>query len=50
MKNRVRTEMLETMLETAKGKTTKTKIMYSAFLSYSQLKDFDRNNLIGYLK
>jgi predicted transcriptional regulator len=40
MKNRDRTEMLATMLEVAKGKTTKTKIMYSAFLSYNQLKDY----------
>jgi predicted transcriptional regulator len=54
MKNRGRTEMLAAMLETAKGKTTKTKIMYSAFLSYSQLKDYldvlIENNLIEYLE
>ena len=31
MKNRGRTEMLATMLELAKGKVTKTKIMYIAF-------------------
>ncbi len=40
MKNRSRTEMLATMLEAAKGKATKTKIMYSAFLSYSQLNEY----------
>jgi predicted transcriptional regulator len=40
MKNRGRTELLAAMLEVAKGGTTKTKIMYSAFLSYSQLKDY----------
>ena len=45
--------MLATMLEVAKGKVTKTKIMYSAFLSYNQLKDYlyilIENNLIEYL-
>jgi predicted transcriptional regulator len=40
MKNRGRTEMLVAMLEVAKGKVTKTKIMYSAFLSYAQLKEY----------
>jgi predicted transcriptional regulator len=54
MKNRGRTEMLAAMLETAKGKATKTKIMYSAFLSYSQLKDYldilIENNLIEYIE
>jgi predicted transcriptional regulator len=42
------------MLEVAKGKATKTKIMYSAFLSYSQLKDYldilIENNLLEYLE
>ena len=46
--------MLAAMLERAKGGTTKTKIMYSAFLSYSQLKDYlnilIENNLIEYLE
>jgi predicted transcriptional regulator len=54
MKNRGRTEMLAAMLETAKGQATKTKIMYSAFLSYSQLKDYldilIENNLIEYIE
>ena len=54
MKNRGRTEMLATMLGAAKGKATKTKIMYSAFLSYSQLKDYldilIENNLLEYFE
>jgi predicted transcriptional regulator len=54
MKNRGRTELLATMLEAAKGKATKTKIMYSAFLSYGQLKDYltilIENNLIENLE
>jgi len=53
MKYRGRTEIVATMLEAAKGKATKTKIMYSAFLSYSQLKEhlsvLIENNLIEYL-
>ena len=53
MKNRGRTEMLAAMLEVAKGKVTKTKIMYIAFLSYNQLKEYIsiliENNLIEYL-
>ena len=54
MKNRGKTEMLATMLEVANGGTTKTKIMYSAFLYYSQLKDYldvlIENNLLEYLR
>jgi predicted transcriptional regulator len=53
MKNRGRTEMLAAMLEVAKGKVTKTKIMYIAFLSNVQLKEYlpilIENNLIEYL-
>ena len=53
MKNRGRTEMLAAILEVAKGKVTKTKIMYFAFLSYNQLKEYlsilIENNLIEYL-
>ena len=53
MKNRGRTEMLAAMLEVAKGKVTKTKIMYTAFLSYSQLNEYlsilIENNLLEYL-
>ena len=40
MKNRGRTEIVATMLEAANGRATKTKIMYSAFLSYNQLKEY----------
>ena len=53
MKNRGRTEMLAAILEVAKGKVTKTKIMYKAFLSYNQLKEcismLIENNLLEYL-
>ena len=45
--------MLAAILEVAKGKVTKTKIMYFAFLSYNQLKEYlsilIENNLIEYL-
>ena len=45
--------MLAAMLEVAKGKVTKTKIMYISFLSYVQLKEYlsilIENNLIEYL-
>jgi predicted transcriptional regulator len=54
MKYRGRTEMLATMLEAAKEKATKTKIMYSAFLSYAQLKEYlsvlIENNLLEYIE
>ena len=46
--------MLAAMLEVAKGKVTKTKIMYIAFLSFGQLKEYlsilIENNLIEYLE
>lgn len=54
MKNRGRTEIVATMLEAANGRATKTKIMYSAFLSYNQLKDYlsilIENSLIEYIE
>ncbi len=54
MKNRDRTEILATMLEAVNGKATKTKIMYSTFLSYNQLQDYltilIENNLIENLE
>ena len=54
MKNRSRTEIVGMMLEAANGRATKTKIMYSAFLSYNQLKDYlsvmIENNLIECLE
>ena len=53
MKNRSRTEIVSNILEAANGGVTKTKIMYKAFLSYNQLKEFIsnliENNLIEYL-
>lgn len=53
MKNSGRTGMLAAMLEVAKGKVNKTKIMYQAFLSYGRLKEYlfvlVENNLIEYL-
>jgi len=54
MKYRSRTEIVATMLEAANGKATKTKIMYVAFLSYQQLKEYlsvlIENNLIEYIE
>jgi len=52
MKYRSRTEIVGNILEAANGGTTKTKIMYKAFLSYGQLKEYlsvlIENNLIEY--
>ena len=53
MKYRSRTEIVGNILEAANGRATKTKIMYKAFLSYAQLKEYlsvlIENNLIEYL-
>ena len=53
MGNRSRTEIVATILEAANGGETKTKIMYFAFLSYGQLKEYlsilIESNLIEYL-
>jgi predicted transcriptional regulator len=53
MKYRSRTEIVAMILEAANGGATKTKIMYKAFLSYAQLKEYlsvlAENNLIEYL-
>jgi predicted transcriptional regulator len=54
MGNRSRTEMVAMILDAAnKGGETKTKIMYFAFLSYNQVKEYlsvlIENNLIEYL-
>jgi predicted transcriptional regulator len=53
MKYRSRTEIVGNTLEAANGGATKTKIMYKAFLSYAQLKEYIsvliENNLIEYL-
>jgi predicted transcriptional regulator len=54
MKNRSRTEIVSSILDAANGGATKTKIMYKAFLSYNQLKEYlsvlIENNLIEYLE
>jgi predicted transcriptional regulator len=53
MGNRSRTEIVAEILDAANGGETKTKIMYKAFLSYGQLKEYlsilIENNLIEYL-
>ena len=54
MKNRSRTEIVSNILDAANGGTTKIKIMYTAFLSYNQLKEYlsilIENNLVEYLE
>ena len=53
MGNRSRTEIVAMILDAANGGTTKTKIMYFAFLSYNQLNEYlsllIENNLLEYL-
>lgn len=52
MKNRSRTEIITTILKTSRVGTTKTRIMYVAFLSYSQLTSYlkllSENKMISY--
>jgi predicted transcriptional regulator len=54
MKYRSRTEIVSMILEAADGGATKTRIMYKAFLSYAQLKEYlsvlIENNLLDYLE
>ena len=54
MKYRSRTEITAMILDTANMETTKTKIMYNAYLSYNQLKEYIsiliENNLLEYLE
>jgi predicted transcriptional regulator len=54
MKYRSRTEIVRNILDAANGGATKTKIMYKAFLSYTQLKEYlsvlIENNLIEYIE
>jgi len=54
MKYRSRTEIVAMILEAANGGTTKTRIMYKAFLSYAQLREYlsvlVENNLLEYLE
>jgi predicted transcriptional regulator len=40
LKYRSKTEIVSSILDAANGGVTKTKIMYMAFLSYSQLKEY----------
>jgi predicted transcriptional regulator len=51
---RSRTEIVSNILDAANGRATKTKIMYTAFLRYNQLKEYlsvlIENNLIEYLE
>jgi predicted transcriptional regulator len=54
MKYRSRTEIVSNILDAANGGgATKTKIMYKAFLSYAQLKEYIavliQNNLLEYV-
>jgi predicted transcriptional regulator len=53
MKYRSRTEIVAMILDSANGGATKIKIMYKAFLSYHQLKEYlsvlIENDLIEYL-
>jgi predicted transcriptional regulator len=54
MGNRSRTEIVGNILDAANGGVSKTKIMYFAFLSHNQLKEYlsvlVENNLIEYLE
>ena len=54
MRYRSRTEITAMILDTANRETTKTKIMYNAYLSYNQLKEYlsilIENNLLEYVE
>jgi len=54
VKYRSRTEIVSMILDAANGGATKTKIMYKAFLSYAQLREYlsvlIENNLLEYLE
>ena len=54
MKYRSRTEIVSMILDAANGGATKTKIMYKAFLSYAQLREYlsvlIENSLLEYLE
>ena len=53
MGNRSWTEIVSNILDAANGGVTKTKIMYKAYLSYNQLREYlsvlIENNLIEYI-
>jgi len=52
MKYRSRTEIVSMILEAARSGATKTKIMYKAYLSYTQVKEYiaflQENELLAY--
>jgi predicted transcriptional regulator len=54
LKYRSRTEIVAMILEAGNGGATKTKIMYKAFLSYAQLRDYllvlMENGLLEYME
>ena len=54
MKYRGRTEIVSMILDAANEETTKIQIMYNAYLSYNQLKEYlsilIENNLLEYLE
>jgi predicted transcriptional regulator len=54
MKYRSRSEIASRILESAASGTTRTKIMYKAYLSYAQLKEYlpvlEENGLLEYDK
>jgi len=54
MKYRSRTEITAIILSTAYKETTKTKIMFNAYLSYNHLKEYlyilIENNLLEYIE
>ncbi|HKU49289.1 MAG TPA: winged helix-turn-helix domain-containing protein [Nitrososphaera sp.] len=54
MKYRSRTDICSQILDAANGGTTKTKIMYKAYLSYTQLKEYlsvlTENGLLEYIE
>ena len=53
MRSRIRTEITSHILDSVNGGATKTKIMYTAFLSYIQVHEYlsllIENNLIEYI-
>ncbi len=54
MRYRSRTEIVSMILEAGNGGATKTRIMYKAFLSFAQLREYlsllVENNLLEYLE
>lgn len=54
MKYRSRTDIISQVLDAANGGATKTKIMYKAYLSYAQLKEYllvlVKNDLLEYIE